>query len=472
MGIGLIAALQIWPNFPAHAISTTRFVDSAAVGTGTGATWANAFTTVTLGLAGSAAGDVLLCNSTHSVTANAALTWTPPAGGIAIISVTPSGAASYSAFTAGAAESVGTGNAAFGVAAATGSGMYLSGMSITGGTGGSSAVVNLCITNVTGAYLEMIGCTVVVPQATTAGQIIMLGSGTSSSAKIRARNCTFTCSGSRAGTFIFVNAGQVDLINPTFSITGGTKPTSLFGFNFDSLVTSLTIRDGDISGYAVSGGSYFLLTLLGASQILLKNVIISATPTLTSGSWPGGPGSITLRNVDSGNTNYEFEYLDAYGTLTFDSTVSKNSGFTLAGTAGSWKIVTTASANEYRPFISPIFQLWGTSTSAETGTVDVAQASGATNLNDRNCWVTGESATSATTTQYTFQTGRNAQPFVGTPVDWSASSATWTGLSTPNKQLLSLGPFTPARAGTMQFRVFVAAATTTVYVNPLMDSVS
>jgi hypothetical protein len=256
-------------------------------------------------------------------------------------------------------------------------------------------------------------------------------------------------------------------------MVGATKPATLFAARASSENGRLSIIDADLTGYAVTSSAYFDVTNWNGITAELQNCKLSATPTLTTGTWPGGNGSISYRNTNSGNTVADFAYINSYGTLTADTTVSKDGGFTFAGTAVSWKVVTSSLCTQFRPFITPPLPIWDTSTGSQTPTISVAQASGATNLNDMTCWSMQDFAASATTTQYTYQSGRNTQPFVGTPADWPADSgATWTGISTPNKQLIGAGAFTAARAGLVKGRLFFGVASATVYINAQVDGIT
>ena len=461
--VGTIAALSIWPDFPARAASTW-FVSSVTGDNTTGTSWTTAKTSVAAAIALAAAGDTILVDHAHSFTANAAITWTPPAGGLAIISVTPSGSTGQSGFTAGATEAVGAANAAFTLAGASGAAFYINGMTVTGGTNNNSAcVINFLVTASVNGYIDANTCTFSLPTAASGGTVNLGNNGTFG----RLVGCTFTVGGSRTGAIISMGTGggPFDIINPTFSTGGATKPTSMFTTTATA-GGSVIFRDADLTGYAVSGGAYFAIGAANCStQILVKNCKLSATPALTSGTWPGGSVSLTLRNVDSGNTDYVFEFINTYGTLTADTTVSKSGGSSFNSEALSWKIVTTASCSEFKPFQTPLLQVWDSSTAAETPALSVAQASGATNLNDRNAWFTLDAATSATTTQYTYYSTRNAQPFQGTAADYAADTgATWSGLTTPNKQLISKS-VTPARAGRLQGRLFLGVASATVYLD-------
>ena len=477
--VGVILALSMFPSFPASAVSTTRLVSSVSGNNTTGLTWALAYTSVASGLAGSAAGDVLLVDSAHSFTATAAITWTPPTGGIAIICVTPSGAAGTTAPTptTGAVEAVGAASAAFLINGAAASATYISGMTIKGGSNASASCTVGLLANASTppvCYLNMLNCT--IDLLSTSAVNVNLGpvpASGSSSQTVRMRRCTYNCTGSRTGFYFAIQNARVDIIAPTFSFGGASKPAELISTGGTGMCGSLTIRDGDASGFA--GTAFVLLTTnFENATVVLKNLVKHATPTITTGTWPGGNSSVTVINSDSANTDYVLQYLNSYGTAIVSTSIYKNSGSLFNAEPVSIGIVTSSLCSEYQPFVLPFLNIWDTSTSAETPTLSVAQANGATNLNDRTAWLTIDAAHSATTTRYDFFTGGNTYPFVGSAVDWPADTgATWTGITTPNKQLLGLpATVTPARKGRLQPRLFIGAASVTVNVNAVVDGIS
>lgn len=475
--LGAVAAVApiLPPWFDARA-ATTIFV-SAVDGNNadTGADWTNAKQTVAGALAIAVTGDIILVDNAGTFTASAAITWTPPAGNVAIISVNRAGG---DAWAAGAVEAVGASSNAFNVAGAAASAMFVYGMTINGGSNAASACdINLVTTVNVSCYFETRSCTFDLKSTTLTTNRIFIGptnGATSRLVGMKFYDCTFICSGSRSGDFISLDNADIEIVNPVISCTGATKPSALFVSEFWEAAARVVIRDGTLAGYNVSGGAYFNIATQYGSQIVCSNLILDSTPTVTTGSWPAGSnGSITLRNVDSGDTDYIFSYHDARGTLTVDIAIYKDGGASFNGQNVSWKIVTTAAASEFNPFVTPLLSIWDTLTSAQTATFDIIRDS-ATNLTNRDIWPTLDYAASATTTRYTAASGRNANPFTGTGADWSASGATWTGVggfSNTNEQVMSIA-FTAARDGLLQGRVYVGVASATLYLDAKVAGVS
>lgn len=432
-----------------------------------GADWANAKQTVAGALAIAVDGDTIKVDSAGAFTANAGITWTPPAGRVAIISVNRAGS---DAWLAGAAESVGAASAAFNVAGASLSSMFVFGMTLNGGTNVASACdVVLIPTASVSCFLEMRSCTFDLKTTSTGAQVVfgLSASATTRSVYIKCDSCTFIASGSRAGIFAVVGECEVDIVNPTFSMTGGTKPAALFHASQVTEVGKLTVRDGDASGYSVSGGFYVDVANIGNMAFVFENLKLSGTPGIVDGAWPGGIGYVLLRNCDSADTINSLEYRNAYGTLTENGSIFAAGGAEFNAAGVSWQVVTTAVCNEFFPFVLPPMSVWNSVTSAQTATVQFVK-DGATDLTDREIWLEVSYPASASFPNYTAASDRNANPFTGAAVDQPNSGVSWTGtggFTNENKQTVDVA-FTAAEVGLLRSRVSIGKASTTLYVDP------
>lgn len=455
---------------------TTYFVSSVdGNNADSGLTWALAKQTVAGALAVPAvSGDIILVDSAHAFTATAAITWTPPAGNIAIISVNRAGG---DAWLAGASESIGAANSQFLIANAAGSAMFVYGMSLFGGTNNNANCFITLLTSTSGiSSLEMVSCTINLQSVNTSG-VLNFGTSVATTARsnrIRLLNCTLQCDASRAGTFALIQRARVELINPAFAMNGATKPAILFAGATAGDTGSILIRDADLTGYAVSGGAYFGVANFNTISAVVENCKISATPSITTGAWPGGEASITLRNVDSGDTINSFEYRDAYGTITENASIYFDAGADFNGAGISWQIVTTAAANEYTPFVTPIVgEIWNTTTSAQTAEIELVRDS-ATALTDREIWSGIDYPASASFPNYTRASNRHANPFTGTGAAQPTSTGAWTGtggFSNTTKQKLQHA-FTAAEVGMLTARVHVGKASETLYLHPDISNVT
>jgi hypothetical protein len=459
---------------------TTYFVSSVdGNNADDGLSWANAKQTIAGALAVPVvAGDIVLVDSAHAFVATAAITWTPVTGNIAIISVNRAGG---DAWLAGASESVGAASNFFRIANIGGSALYVYGMTLNAGTNASSACdIDLLISGsaTTFSKLTLDTCTLDLKAADANAQIVLgiaSTGGAQRSSRIKMINSTIIVSGSRAGTAIALQSSECEFINPTFSMTGATKPAALFGVMAINETGSIRVRDGDVTGYAVASSAYVSVTNAAQARVIFENLKLSSAPTIISGTWPIGRGSITLRNCDSGDTTYTFQYITHCGTLTAENTdYVTTGGAQFNGAPIAWKIITTAACNEGLPFVLPPLSEWNTSTGAQTAAIEIAQVNGAAALTNRQIWSDLDFPASASFPNYTYQTNRNANPFTGTGAAHATSTNPWTvpniGAS-PVLQKLE-NAFTAAETGLLKSEISVGIASTTLWLNPALDGLT
>lgn len=434
----------------------------------TGADWANAKQTVAgaLAIAGLAAGDAIYVDNAGTFTAAAAITWTLPAFRIAIVSVNRAGG---DAWTAGAIEAVGAASAAFTITQADGSSLYVYGMQLDGGTNSSSAAdVIIGGGGSAAGRLAFKSCKLRLLSTSTAGAVIHLGPSTAAStnrqSKIDLDDCEFTLPNRASGNCFYIGMVDVAFVNPTFVYAGAGRPTPLFAFTtIGGQQPKFCLRDGDASGFV--SGALFDVTNFTAGSVLLKNLKLHTTPTLVTGTWPNGDGSITLRNVDSADTINTFEYHSRLGDLTETASVYATGGASFNAAGIGWQIVTTAACDEGNPFVVPALFLWNTATSAQTATVEIANNS-ATALTDREIWLELSYPASAAFPNYANDDDRNANPFTGTAANQATSTNGWTGLGGTNTQQKLTVAFTAAEVGLLEGRVAVAKASQTLFLDP------
>ncbi len=459
----LVGALLLLA-LPARA--TTYFV--AGTGGATTGNDANACTDWSIpcltvaGALGKATPTVIAVDKTGAYVQTGAITWTMPATAITIVSATNNTTGTTINQSPGASEGIGNSANPFTINGAQGSMLTVIGMHLSATTGAASN--NIAIgTGSTGEYFYFDGCTFELPGTSTSSNIAP--SGTS---YLKISNSTFLVSGSRAGNiFLLLGGMKMELVNPTITMTGGTKPVTLMSFSVGDM--DIVIRDGDISGFNTASSALAALGQFGPTgRLLMKNLKISATPTLTSGSYSAGSSAqIVLRNVDSGNTLYKFEVHDATGDLTEDASNYLTAATQFNGVPYAWKIITTSLASPSRPFRVPILETWNTTTTSQTLNVEFAQNSSATALTDQDIWSTLPYPNSASFPSSAIVTNRNADPITGSAANQTTSTAGWTGLTSPTKQKLA-STFTAAAVGLLQDYVFVGVASKTVYINPGM----
>jgi len=452
----LAAAITATP-----AWATTYFV---AAGSGNNANactdWSVPCQTVAGALA-KATPTIIAVDAAGTFTATAAITWTLPATTISIISSTNGTIGTTITPSAGAVEGIGAASNNFTITSVSGTSLYVFGMHLISSTNAAANLFAIGSGGNANSTLYFDGTTFELAGAST-GQVV----STSAVSFIQFTNCTFLVSGSRAGAILSLGAHTVNFANPTITTSGATKPVTLIADNSSGSPIFITMRDGDISGFATAASALVSLTGFNAGEILFKNLKTSATPTITSGTWPtAGSGAIILRNVDSGNTVNNFEVIESQGTLTIDTANFLTAATQFNGSALAWKIVTTSVASPTNPFRSPLIEQWNTNTSPQTLNVEFAQNSSATALTDQDIWSTQDYPNSGSFPSYSIGSNRNAAPITGTPSNQTSSAVAWTGLTTPTTQKLA-NTFTAAANGLLQARVSIGVATKTVYINP------
>lgn len=455
--------------------ATTYFVaGTGGVTTGSNANactdWVSPCATIA-GALGKTTPTVIAVDSTGAFVAGSAITWALPGVPIAIISATNPSSGTTITPAAGASESNGSLNSAFNITCAGPTQAYISGMTIIAGSGGSSASIGIGGTSgVFGCSVEYVGGTMTLAGTNNGTAISISGVSSHDGTIFRSVGTTFSTSGSRTGNVFVLSNGTYEFVSPIFSFAGspGSSPTALFVNNTGFAFPNLIVRDGDISGFATTGGNLIGVSVYWHGVALFKDLkLASGIGLAPSGAFgTGNPGSMTFRNVDSGNNYTQFMYIDQGGTMTVDTSNYMSTGAAMNGTNVAWKLVSTSSANQQEPFCTPPVEFWNTTLTSQTLKLEIAQNSAATALTDLQAWATLVYPNSSSfPASYTRVSDRNAAPITGTGSNQPTSSVGWTGLTTPTKQFLS-NTFTAAANGLIQVRACLAAASTTMWVNP------
>lgn len=243
------------------------------------------------------------------------------------------------------------------------------------------------------------------------------------------------------------------------SVTGATLPNTL-------ITNTTTGPGGFFYGYgldlsALGSGKTLVAQQAGTmGDILFENCRLGASVAFTSGTIPG-QGGLTVRfvNCDSGATNYNYQGTQYAGAITSESTI-----VLLAAT--SRKMVSTANVDFATQLVLDDIVVFNNDTgSAKTVTVEIVN-DGVT-LTDAEVWAEVEYLGNASYPLASFADDRIADELYGTPAAQASSTSGWvtTGLSSPVKQKLEV-TFTPQLAGVFKVRVFLARASTTIYVDP------
>ena len=459
--------------------TATVYCSSVSGDNSDGSTWAKAKTTVTGALAAAtdATFNFVYVDSAHSNTPSAAITWDAATASsfVAIISVNRNGSTTtgHSGWLAGATETVGIDNAAFSIVNTNkAQKMFLFGMTMVGrNDNNTNSDFNIATATLGHTVVIFRSCTITLPAIGINSQIVL---GTASQSGVDAvpitfRDCTINLPNRSSGEGIRLNNVVVEWRNTSIGFAGANKPTSLFLWNSNSY-TKIDILDSDLSGYNTSGGAYFAVGGF-AGLVTVTNCKISATPSITSGTWDANnAAAIVMNNVDSGDTAATFYYYTRLGTLTSNTSNYATNARKFGNSSGvqqSWKIVTTSACSEQEPFVTPWLFGWSADTSAITPSLEFVHDS-ATALTDRDIWSELEYVSSASFPQGTLNSNRNSQPFDGSTSNHGSGADTWTlspSMTNENKQKLAHS-FTPAEKSVLRARVFVGMASKTLYLDP------
>lgn len=432
---------------------TTHYVDSNAAGAGTGADWANAFTTLNAAFTAGAAGDTYYVAHDHAQTQASALTLTPKGTTAApdfIVCVSSAGSVppvaadlrDTATITVTGAFDLVLGGQTLGLAYWYGINLHVgAGSSGQFRTGGSF----------TTHYMEECSFN----HAGTSGALI-IGSA-DPRLYLKNHDFGFAVVGSAiscAGGLMVVDGG---------TLIGAAVPATLFANNASG-------SKWEFNGFDFSPKTSGALTagFTIAASLVLNNCKLGGAVTF------GTPTAyftlVDLNNVDSGDTNYRGERHGYAGVQTTQTTTLIRTGGASDGTTPiSWKVVTTANCTNFKKFAcKPIMSEFNTAVGgALTATVEFLHDS-VTDLTDAEIW--GE-------IQYLGTSGFPLSLFaddglvnlLSTPTDQAASTATWdtTGMANPNTQKISIA-FTPQEAGIAVVNIYIGKASATIYVDPLV----
>ena len=443
---------------------TTYYVKgSTGNNANSGVDWANAVQTVAGALA-KATPTLIYVDASESFTAGATITWTIPNANCAIISVT-SGTTTWAT---GAKESIGANSNTFSIAAnSSGSSLFVYGMTLEAGTN-SNAVISVGGLGPMNGWFK--SCTFNTPN-TGSGAALNIGNGATGSMRgniLRFEDCTVQAKNSTANAAILFGNAQIVMTGLTITVQANV-PTKLFQ-SMDTQYNGgrLEVIDSDLSGFNPS--TSFLVNVPDYfPTAIFRNCKLGSNVTAYTGSWRrSGTGSVTLINCDSGDTINSFEHYTYTGSLTEDAAIYKDSGASFSGVGVSWKVVTTSACDEHNPFEVPKLYRWNTSTASTNFKVDFILNSAGTALTDQQAWLEIGYASSTSTPVGTHVTDRNTNPITAAGSNQTTSSATWTGATSPTKQYCDVTA-TPSEVGMIEGRVFIAKASTTVYIDPQLQ---
>lgn len=435
------------------------YVYSGAAGTGSGADWANAKTTLAAAITAGVAGDTYYIANDHaessgSVTSISAKgTITAPdlflcvnrAGSVPPVAADLTTGASIT--TTGATQLTFSANAY----------SYVYGVTFNCGTGSSTATVTFG--GGTG-QVTFDTCSFITP-ITGAGQRIGVGANANGYTEFINPQFGFGNTGQS-----LTPTGQVVIRNRPGSsiINGATIPTALFVSY--AAFGSMRMDGLDLSSF---GSGKTLWPAHGVAALCsIVNCKLGASVTVSGVHTH--PDALT--DLIGSNSTAIVERNERYlyaGTLTTELTVIRTAGASDGTTAYSWKVATTANAKRLTPFKTFEGVLWNAALGSPL-TLTAHVLTDNVTLTDAEIWIEAEYlGTSGTPVATLISDGAATILTPGTnQADDSGTAWTTTGIGTPVKQKLEV-TFTPQMAGLVRWRVMIAKASTTVYVDPKPD---
>lgn len=189
--------------------------------------------------------------------------------------------------------------------------------------------------------------------------------------------------------------------------------------------------------------------------------------SVLNGSWTyPKSGKIILHHCSGADKYYDFAEYSYEGVNEDDITVYRSGGASDGVNGLSVKMASSADVDEgVNGLDSPPIFMWNTNTTEKTFTIE-GVFDGATNLQNNEVWMELEYPADNTSGLGAVSTSRCVP--LGVPADLSASTETWegtSGFSNENKFKLSV-TCTPGKAGPVTARVYLAKASTTVYIDP------
>jgi hypothetical protein len=428
------------------------YVYSGAVGAGTGANWANAFTTLAAAASSGSAGDVFYVAHNHAETQASAMTITFP-GTVAAPNFV------YCANSAGTVPPVSADLRATATVSTTGANNITVNGSVYGygiifQCGSGAVTPSLLLAQATGNTQFWDTCALNI--VATGSSVIGLGTSTGG-AKITLNNTTMQPNAT--GTTVNLAADFTWKNTASAITTGSALPTSLFNPS-NARPSALFCEGIDLS--ALGSGK----TLVGSggaacNPFTFKDCKLGASVTVASTPAALSQPAIQLIRCDSGAVNYRSEKYTYAGTQTIETTIVRTGGASDGTTTIAWKLVTTANSKWKFPFECFPITIWSDTTGAKTVTIEGVWGGGAVPLNDE-IWIDVEYLGSALTPIGSYATSSKADG-LATGANCTASTETWGGSTTKFKMSATL---TTAMKGPITVYVKAAKASSTFYIDP------
>ena len=310
----------------------------------------------------------------------------------------------------------------------------------------------------------MESCVLKLGTTSTTSTVIYIGSSTAfnaGGAALYLKNCNFVLGAT--GQSISLESGFCLIDGGSIAATGSV-PTTCFGVASSPFLTGQTaiIRNCDIS--SVTGTLFGGFGGSGYGHYYLENCKLGSGVVLTSDGSNNNlyTPDFHIHNCDSSATNYRYFYQHPVGSAQQETTVVHTGGATNGTTQVSWAITTNANSKFYTPFVSEEIAQWQDTTgSSKTATVYLTSNSSLTN---GDVWLEVEYLSAAGAPLGA--TVNTRVTLLGSTSALTSDASTWGG-AISNKYKIA-ATFTPQLKGPVKARLYVAKASTTLYLDPLL----
>ena len=426
---------------------------SGAAGTGSGADWTNAKTTLTAAFATEVAGDTIYVAHDHAETTAASITLTSSGANnnvTKIVCVNRAGSVPPVSADRRATATVTT----TGVSNITLTGVaHYDGVIFTAGNAANTA--NIAVT--TTQWHRFDNCSLRLG-GSNALSGITIGASTAGGTLVEINNTTmsFTNTGQALTTY-----GRFKWRN-TASALLGTIPGTVFVAN--------AARGGSVECIGVdlsaAGSGKTIVSSTGPNQAgTAKFIDCKLDAAVTKAAAMSSPGTWEIDFLRSGSAgvNYNVYSQRLAGSLNEETTIVRTGGASDGTTPIAWKIDTLTTCNYSAPFECPPIAIWcDTTGSAKTATIECIGTAIAT---DQEVWVELEYLGSSSSPLGSF-VADCAADLLTAGANQTSSSATWGGALTGKFKLAVT--FTAQQKGWVYCRVKCAKASSTFYIDPLV----
>lgn len=425
-----------------------------------GSTWALAKATLAAALTAAGAGGTVYVSQSHAETHAEQMTLESPgkagsATRVACVADSAEPPVSL-ASTATVSTSVGgTGNISF-----TGH-VYYYGITFTAGNNSTDSASIRIIPASGDAETIFDHCNLVIASTSSSSRIYLGNSSNAIPSTVILNNTTVQFNNTDQS--IVLGRSIIRWNNTPSAIQGAAIPTSLIS---SATLSTFTANGVDLS--ASGAGKNLLVPSIAPQFFSFSNCRLGSSVSVlsTSISRPGGT-EVYIDNCDSSDTNYRMEHYKYQGSIKTETSKIRSGGASDGTTPISWNMTTLAGSSFVSPLESPPISIWNETTgSSKTVTVEIAQDSAATALDDDEIWMEVEYLGTPGYPVSSIASDRKPT-ILATSLAQTTSSVTWNNMTTPTKQKLEVS-FTPQGRGLFTARVMLAKPSVTVYVDPLL----